>query len=105
MSSKQSSIEQIVFLFKFIGNTSILPRTLQKFQAAKNFSVVMFVLMLNFLHRLALKLYKYQELKIMKGKYRHIPNQSRWSNDYPIVLVHGYMGYGPDSSYLFGNYF
>jgi hypothetical protein len=40
----------------------------------------------------------------MNGKYRHTPH-SHWANDYPIVLVHGYFGYAPDSSRMFGTYF
>ncbi len=26
-------------------------------------------------------------------------------NDYPIVLVHGFLGWAPDESPMFGNYF
>jgi len=40
----------------------------------------------------------------MNGKFSHTP-RSRWRNDYPIILVHGYFGYGPDSSYAFSNYY
>ena len=64
----------------------------------------MLILMTNFIHKMALKCYKYQEVKLMNGKFRHAP-KAHWSNNYPIVLVHGYMGYGPDQSHLMGNYF
>lgn len=40
----------------------------------------------------------------MKGKYEH-SLETQWGNDYPIVLVHGYAGGGPDSSWIMGNYF
>ena len=60
--------------------------------------------MINFFHKLARKYYKSQEIKLMNGKFRHAP-RSQWGNDYPIVLVHGFMGSGPDSSYMMGNYF
>ena len=42
----------------------------------------------------------------MNGKYRHMPRH-QWKNDYPIILVHGYLGYTPDSTYALRhfNYF
>jgi hypothetical protein len=40
----------------------------------------------------------------MNGKFRHTPVKF-WKNNYPFVLVHGFLGYGPDSSRLLGNYF
>ena len=42
----------------------------------------------------------------MNGKFRHMPRHM-WRNDYPIILVHGYFGYVPDSCHLFEkkNYF
>lgn len=47
-----------------------------------------------------------QELHVMNGKFRHMPRH-HWKNDYPIVLVHGYFGYVPDSCWFFEkrNYF
>lgn len=41
---------------------------------------------------------------MMNGKFRHTPS-AKWRNKFPIVLVHGYYGYGPDSSTMLGNYF
>lgn len=35
--------------------------------------------------------------------YDHLP-QSEWSNDYPIVLVHGYAGWAPDEGPFWGDY-
>lgn len=64
----------------------------------------MLILMINFIHKLVRQHYKHQEIKLMNGKFRHTP-RSQWANHYPIVLVHGFMGYGPDASYLLGNYF
>ena len=42
-------------------------------------------------------------MKVINGKFKHTPRH-KWNNDYPIILVHGYMGYAPDSCF-FGNYF
>jgi len=64
----------------------------------------MLILMANFIHKMVRKCYKLQEDKLMKGKFDHAPTAHR-GNDYPIVLVHGYLGYGPDASWLLGNYF
>lgn len=64
----------------------------------------MLILMANFIHKMVRKCYKLQEDKLMKDKFDHAPTSHR-GNDYPIVLVHGYMGYGPDASWLLGNYF
>lgn len=64
----------------------------------------MLVLMSNFIHKMAHKCYELQEVKLMKGKFTHAPT-AHWGNDYPIVLVHGYMGSGPDASWMMGNYF
>ena len=70
----------------------------------KNRNIVMLILMANFIHKMVRKCYKLQEDKLMKDKFDHAPASHR-GNDYPIVLVHGYMGYGPDASWLLGNYF
>jgi len=35
--------------------------------------------------------------------YDHLP-RSQWTNDYPIVLVHGFCGWTPDESPAFGDY-
>ena len=40
----------------------------------------------------------------MNGRFRSSPASS-WKNNFPIVLVHGYFGYGPDASFILGNYF
>jgi triacylglycerol lipase len=31
--------------------------------------------------------------------------REHWKNDYPVVLVHGFMGWGPDESQILGDYF
>lgn len=64
----------------------------------------MLVLMVNFVHQMVRKLYKLQQIELFNGRFRHTPHQ-QWRNDYPIVLVHGYMGYGPDQAPMLGNYF
>ena len=40
----------------------------------------------------------------MNGKFKNLPPQL-WKNKFPIVLVHGFFGYGPDAYPLLGNYF
>eukprot|EP00351_Strombidinopsis_sp_SopsisLIS2011_P000985 CAMPEP_0116885178 /NCGR_PEP_ID=MMETSP0463-20121206/18445_1 /TAXON_ID=181622 /ORGANISM="Strombidinopsis sp, Strain SopsisLIS2011" /LENGTH=111 /DNA_ID=CAMNT_0004543173 /DNA_START=84 /DNA_END=419 /DNA_ORIENTATION=+ len=35
--------------------------------------------------------------------YDHLP-QDLWRNNYPVVLVHGFFGWAPDESPLFGDY-
>ena len=37
-------------------------------------------------------------------KFHNTPKSKR-RNDYPIILIHGLFGYGPDASYSFANYF
>ena len=59
---------------------------------------------INFVHKMALKCYEYQEKKLMNGKFKDAP-PNKWRNKFPIVLVHGYFGYGPDASWILGNYF
>jgi len=70
----------------------------------KNRSIVMVILALNFVHKMALKCYHIQEDKLMNGRFRHAP-KPKWNNTFPIVLVHGYYGFGPDASLMLGNYF
>ena len=40
----------------------------------------------------------------MRGKFDEAP-MGKWRNRHSIVLVHGYFGYGPDASWVLGNYF
>lgn len=40
----------------------------------------------------------------MNGKFKNTP-AIKWNNKFPIVLVHGYYGFGPDASAMLGNYF
>lgn len=108
MSSK-SPIYKIVYIFRFIKDTGILPAALINQQLGdkiqmKNRNIVMLILMTNFIRKLAKKVYRHQNFKVMNGKYKHTP-QSHWKNNYPIVLVHGYCGYAPDSCWIFSNYF
>ena len=45
-----------------------------------------------------------QTILFLGGGYAMVL-KNKWNNEYPIILVHGYMGYAPDSSYFFANYF
>ena len=110
--SIEKTITKLVYLFRFVNDTGIVPQNLFARRSGstagdilqKNRNIVMLILMTNFIHKMARKCYELQEVKIMNGKFEHAP-QTRWGNDYPIVLVHGYVGGGPDSSWLIGNYF
>jgi hypothetical protein len=62
------------------------------------------ILMLGSIHKMSIKCYEYQENKLMNGKFKNAP-VAKWKNKFPIVLVHGYYGYGPDASAMLGNYF
>ena len=110
----ESQIKNILYIFRFIKDTGIIPNTLlthingqttqRIFQ--KNRTIVLVILMINMAHKIMQKIYRMQELQLMNGKFRHMPKHM-WKNDYPIILVHGYFGYVPDSCHLFEkkNYF
>ena len=106
----EQTIDKIVLVFRFIKDTGIIPQGLFLNENSaygilqKNRYIVMLILMTNFINKMVMKIYRQQVLHVMNGKYRHAPKQ-QWRNNYPIVLVHGYQGFGPDASYLFGNYF
>lgn len=63
----------------------------------------MFALALNFVYKVFKRWHNIQRKRIL-AEYQQVPS-SKWKNDYPIVLVHGFGGYSPDESYFFGNYF
>lgn len=102
-----TQIKNILYIFRFIRDTGIVPSsfltnmngqtTSRIFQNNRN--IVLLILMINFVHKIVQKIYRFQELYVMNGKFRHMPRH-HWKNDYPIILVHGYLGYVPDSSFL-----
>ena len=101
-------------VFRFVLDTGLIPTSVFTSSLTKqtkssqilqrNRNILAAILMLGSVHKMAVKCYEYQESQMMNGKFRHTPS-AKWRNKFPIVLVHGYYGYGPDSSTMLGNYF
>ena len=105
------TIKNIVYLFRLCKDSGVMPRGLldeRYFSTTskilqKNRNIVMLILMINFIHSFAKKYYKHKVRGIRDGQFRHTPCSHR-RNDYPIVFVHGYLGYSPDQCCV-GAYF
>ena len=78
----------------------------------KNQNLTAFAFIIQCFYNLLVSLYrrkKARQFKQSKNKpqmvgFDHLP-RSQWKNDYPIVLVHGFLGWVPDESDFWGDYF
>ena len=77
----------------------------------KNHNISAFAFIIQCFYNLLVSLYKRKkarQFRQSKNKphmvgFDHLP-KSQWKNDYPVVLVHGFLGWVPDESELWGDY-
>ena len=72
--ANQTTINKIVFLFRFISDTGIMPSGVFLSYRPRNMKIVALILIIDFLSKMARKLYKIQETRVMNGRYHHIPS-------------------------------
>lgn len=74
-----------------------------------NISVFAFIiqcfykLLVNLYERKKARLYRQAKQSYKDRSYDHLP-KDKWTNDYPIVLVHGFAGWAPDEGPFWGDY-
>lgn len=77
----------------------------------KNLNISVFAFILKFCLQLMKDLYKRKKARLYRLSsrsykdrcYEHLPVE-KWTNNYPIVLVHGFAGWAPDEAVAFGDY-
>ena len=60
-------------------------------------------LLVNLYERKKARLYKQAKVSYKGRSYDPLP-ADKWSNNYPIVLVHGFAGWAPDEGPFWGDY-
>ena len=84
------------------GSNTLVSRNL-------NISVFAFIiqccygLLMQLIERKRARLYRQAKRSYKNRSYDHLP-QDKWTNDYPIVLVHGFAGWAPDEGPIWGDY-
>ena len=84
-------IERALLIVRFIRQTGIVPKSL-----VVRGGIILIIL--KFIVKIAANMAK------RMTKFDHLPKEL-WKNDYPIILVHGFMGSGPDSVLPMTQYF
>ena len=76
------TIRRLVYLFRLVSDMGIVPQSMLTRRSSfthgamlqKNRNIVMLILMLNFVHKMVRKCYKFQEMKLMNGgEFEHAP--------------------------------
>ena len=78
---------------------------------AGNLNISVFAFVIRQFYRLLVQLYERKKARLYRQAkhsykfrgYDHLP-QSKWSNNYPVVLVHGFAGWAPDEGPFWGDY-
>jgi len=77
----------------------------------KNLNISVFAYIIQCFYKLLVNLYERKKARLYrqsrsshKGRsFDHIP-KSMWTNNFPIVLVHGFAGWAPDEGPIWGDY-
>mmetsp|Transcript_27639 Transcript_27639/g.36904 ORF Transcript_27639/g.36904 Transcript_27639/m.36904 type:complete len:99 (+) Transcript_27639:264-560(+) len=77
----------------------------------KNLNISVFAFILQFCYKLVRDLYERKKARLYRLNrhsfkdrcYDHLP-VDKWTNNYPVVLVHGFAGWAPDEALAFGDY-
>lgn len=114
---KQFDHQLVILLFKLLKASSLRVSVLRSHADKNNktavainseLTMVAFILRfliqcLRFIYRRKKRLLVLQSTKRNRIGYELVP-KSLWRNNYPIVLVHGFGGWAPDESPIFGDY-
>ena len=78
---------------------------------AGNLNISVFAFVIRQFYMLLVQLYERKKARLYRQAkqchqnkgYDHLP-RSKWSNNYPVVLVHGFAGWAPDEGPIWGDY-
>ena len=112
--------QPVILLYKILKASEALTkrltptlgrRTANADIVTKNLNISVFAFIIQCFYRLIVNLYERKKARLYRQarqsyknrSYDHLP-PSQWSNQYPIVLVHGFAGWAPDEGPIFGDY-
>jgi hypothetical protein len=78
---------------------------------SKNLNVSVYAFIIQCFWNLLVSLYQRRKNRVFRQSQTHLKKlgydilpKSKWLNEYPIVVVHGYCGWAPEEGQIWGNY-
>ena len=120
MTQRRRKKQSVILLFKLLKASETITKRVgptvgnQKSASvivSKNLNISVFAFVIQCFYKLLVNLYERKKARLYRQtreshlgrSYDHLP-KSKWTNDYPVVLVHGFAGWAPDEGPIWGDY-